>query len=153
MLEQWYNLSEPRMEETLGDRISFRRFVGLGLQDDTPDYSIVSRFGAELEKRGLSESLFKELETQLDEMGLILKEGTLMEATLVEAQVRRPAASAGLGAKSRTDPDADWTRSGRERRSHFGYKVHLGVEAGTGLVRRAALTLAKVYESEVAETW
>ncbi len=81
------------------------------------------------------------------------KEGTLMEATLVEARVRRPAASAGLGAKSPTDPDGDWTRSGRERRSHFGYKVHLGVEAGTGLVRRAVLTLAKVYESEVAETW
>ncbi len=60
LLEQWYNLSEPRMEEVLGDRISFRRFVGLGLQDDTPDYSTVRRFGAELEKRGLSESLFKE---------------------------------------------------------------------------------------------
>ena len=89
----------------------------------------------------------------MDEMGLILKEGTLMEATLVEARVRRPAVSAGLGAKSPTDPDGDWTRSGRERRSHFGYKVHLGVEAGTGLVRRAVLTLAKVYESEVAETW
>ena len=81
LLEQWYNLSDPQMEETLGDRISFRRFVGLGLQDDTPDYSTISRFRAELEKRGLSESLFKELETQLDEMGLILKEGTLMDAT------------------------------------------------------------------------
>ncbi len=67
--------------------------------------------------------------------------------------MRRPPVSAGLGAKSRTDPDADWTRSGRERQSHLGYKVHRGVEAGTGLVRRAALTLAKVYESEVAETW
>ena len=153
LLEQWYNLSEPQMEEALGDRISFRRFVGLGLQDDTPDYSTISRFRAELEKRGLSESVFKELETQLDEMGLILKEGTLMDATLVEAQVRRPQASAGLGAKSPTDPDAEWTRSGRERRSHFGYKVHLGVDAGTGLVRRAVLTPAKVYESEVAETW
>ena len=154
LLEQWYNLSDPQMEEGLGDRISFRRFVGLGLQDDTPDYSTISRFRAELEKRGLSESLFKELETQLDEMGLILMEGTLMEATLVEAQVRRPQASAGLGAKSPTDdPDADWTRSGRERRSHFGYKVHLGVDAGTGLVSRAVLTPAKVYESEVAETW
>ena len=52
----------------------------------------------------------------MDEMGLILKEGTLMEATLVEARVRRPPASGGLGAKSPTDPDGDWTRSGRERR-------------------------------------
>ena len=60
LLEQWYNLSEPRMEEAFGDRISFRHFVGLGLEDDTPDCSTVSRFGAELGKRGLSESLFKE---------------------------------------------------------------------------------------------
>ena len=44
LLEQWYNLSDPQMEEALQDRISFRRFVGLGLQDDTPDYSTISRF-------------------------------------------------------------------------------------------------------------
>ena len=151
LLEQWYNLSDPQMEEALGDRISFRRFVGLGLQDDTPDHSTISRFRGELEKKGLSERLFKELEFQLEELGLVLKQGTLMDATLVEAQVRRPPASEGLGVKSPTDPDADWTRGGRDRRSHFGYKVHLGVDAGTGLVRRAVLTPAKVYESEVAD--
>ena len=78
LLEQWYNLSDPQMEEPLGDRMSFRRFVGLGLQDDTPDYSTISRFRTELSKRGLSEELFKELEAQLDKRGLILKEGTLM---------------------------------------------------------------------------
>ena len=151
LLEQWYNLSDPQMEEALGDRISFRRFVGLGLEDDTPDYSTISRFRTELTRRGLSEELFKELESQLDKRGLILKEGTLMDATLVEAQVRRPPISAGRGAKSPADPDADWTRSHRERRSYFGYKVHLGVDAGTGLVRKAMLTPAKVYESEVAD--
>ncbi len=74
------------MEEALGDRISFRRFVGLGLQDETPDYSTISRFRTELVKHGLSEELFKELEVQLDKRGLVLKEGTLMDATLVEAQ-------------------------------------------------------------------
>ena len=137
------------MEEALGDRISFRRFVGLGLQDETPDYSTISRFRTELSKRGLSEELFKELEAQLDKRGLILKEGTLMDATLVEAQVRRPPVSAGRGAKSSTDPDADWSYTGRGSRTHFGYKVHLGVDAGTGLVRKAVLTPAKVYESEV----
>ena len=108
LLEQWYNLSDPQMEEALGDRISFRRFVGLGLQDDTPDYSTISRFRTELSKRGLSEELFKELEAQLDKRGLILKEGTLMDATLVDAQVRRPPISEGRGAKSSTDPDADF---------------------------------------------
>ena len=50
LLEQWYNLSDPQMEEALGDRISFRRFVELGLQDDTPDYSTISRFRTELSK-------------------------------------------------------------------------------------------------------
>ena len=53
-VEQWYNLSDPQMEEALGDRISFRRFVGLGLQDETPDYSTISRFRTELVKHGLS---------------------------------------------------------------------------------------------------
>ena len=151
LLQQWYNLSDPQMEEALGDRISFRRFVGLGLQDDTPDHSTLSRFRTELDKRGLSEELFKELEVQLDERGLFLKEGTLMDATLVEAQVRRPPVSAGRGAKSSTDPDADWTHTHHGRRSHFGYKVHLGVDAGTGLVRKAVFTPAKVYESKVAD--
>ena len=151
LLEQWYNLSAPQMEEALGDRISFRRFVGLGLQDETPDYSTISRFRTELSKRGLSEELFKELEAQLDKRGLILKEGTLMDATLVEAQVRRPPVSAGRGATSSTDRDAAWSYTGRGSRTHFGYKVHLGVDAGTGLVRKAVLTPAKVYESEVAD--
>ena len=151
LLEQWYNLSDPQMEEALWDRISFRRFVGLGLGDDTPDYSTISRFRAELARRGLSEKLFEELVAQLDRQGLMVKEGTLMDATLVEAQVKRPPTSAGRGAKSATDPDADWSFTGGKRQSHFGYKVHIGVDQDTGLVRKAVLTPAKVNESEVAE--
>ncbi len=151
LLEQWYNLSDPEMEEALGDRISFRRFVGLGLQDDTPDHSTISRFRTALEERGLSEKLFGELGGQLERRGLVLKQGTLMDATLVEAQVKKPPFSEGSGGKSLKDPDADWTRGRRGRRSHFGYKVHLGVDARTGLVRKAKLTSAKVYESEVAD--
>ena len=151
LLEQWYSLSDPEMEEALGDRISFRRFVGLGLQDDTPDHSTISRFRTALEERGLSEKLFDELGNQLDRMGLVLKQGTLMDATLVEAQVKKPPMSAGRGAKSPNDPDADWSGGRPGRRSHYGYKVHLGVDAGSGLVRRAKLTSARVYESEVAD--
>ena len=110
LLEQWYNLSDPQMEEALGDRISFRRFVGLGLQDDTPDHSTISRFRTALEELGLSEKLFEELGAQLERLGLVLKQGTLMDATLVEAQVKKPPMSAGSGAKSPNDPDADWRR-------------------------------------------
>ena len=151
LLEQWYNLSDVQMEEALGDRLSFRRFVGLGLQDDTPDHSTISRFRKELAERGLSERLFAELQAQLEEQGLLVKSGTLLDATLVEAQVRRPSTDAGLGTQSEKDPDADWTRSGGARRSHFGYKLHVGMDWGSGLVRRAELTPAKVAESEVAD--
>ena len=108
LLEQWYNLSDPQMEEALSDRISFRRFVGLGLEDDTPDHSTISRFRSELASRELSERLFNELESQLDKRGLMLKEGTLMDATLVEAQVRRPPRSAARGRIPKTR-----TRTGR----------------------------------------
>ena len=151
LLEQWYNLSDVQMEEALGDRLSFRRFVGLGLQDDTPDHSTISRFRKELAERGLSERLFAELQAQLEEQGLLVKSGTLLDATLVEAQVRRPSPDAGLGTQSEHDADADWTRSGGARRAHFGYKLHVGMDWGSGLVRRAELTPAKVAESAVAD--
>ena len=150
LLEQWYNLSDPQMEEALNDRMAFRRFVGLGFQEDAPDYSTISRFRAALGPE-LSSKLFHELERQLQEKGVVLKRGTLMDATLVEAQVRRPPMDKGRGAKSPTDPDADWTGFQRGRRSHFGYKVHIGVDEGTGMVRTAVFTPAKVYESEVAD--
>ena len=152
LLQQWYTLSDPQMEEALSDRLSFRRFVGLGLEDDTPDHSTISRFRVALEAAGLSERLFEVLTAQLEAQGLMLKQGTLLDATLVAAQVRRPPLAAGRGAASETDPDAAWTQTGRGTRSHFGYKMHLGVDADTGVVRRAVLTPANVYESEVADT-
>lgn len=151
LLQQWYRLSDPQLEEALGDRLSFRRFVGLGLEDATPDHSTISRFRQALEVQELSAPLFTELAAQLDAQGLVLKAGTLLDATLVAAQVRRPPLAAGRGAASTTDPEAAWTQTGRGARSHFGYKVHLGVDEHTLLVRRAVLTPANVYESEVAD--
>ena len=65
--------------------------------------------------------------------------------------MKRPLISLGAGAKSPTDPDADWSYTGGKRRSHFGYKAHIGVDEGTGLVRKAALTPAKVNGSEVVD--
>lgn len=150
LLQQWYNLSDPQLEEALGDRLSFRRFVGLGLQDDTPDHSTISRFRTALGE-ARSAQLFQELAQQLEAQGLILKQGTLLDATLVAAQVRRPPLAAGRGARSPRDPDADWTYTQRGWQAHFGYKVHLGVDQRSGLVRQAVFTAAKVYESEVAD--
>jgi IS5 family transposase len=149
LLQQWYGLSDPGLEETLSDRLSFRRFVGLGPDEGTPDHSTLSRFRKALRERGLDERLMDEIARQLEARGLVVKAGTLMDATLVAAQVRRPSHEAGAGAASPHDADAAWTRKGGN--SHFGYKAHVAVDAGSGLIRRAMLTPAKVNESLVAE--
>ena len=95
LLQQWYSLSDPQMEEALGDRLSFRRFVGLGLADDTPDHSTISRFRAAVDAQGLSARLFEVLAAQLDAQGLVVKQGTLLDATLVAGPGAAPAAGGG----------------------------------------------------------
>src|SRR5436190_10344525 len=83
LLQQWYGLSDPGLEEALGDRLSFRRFVGLALDEGAPDHSTLSRFRKALRERGLDRDLFAEIERQLSAKGLLVKTGTLMDATLV----------------------------------------------------------------------
>lgn len=99
LLQQWYNLSDHHMEKALNDRISFRRFVGLGLQDATSDHSTISRFRSALGEE-TSAQLFRELSRQMEEQGMVLKQGTLLDATIVESQVRRPSLQEGRGARS-----------------------------------------------------
>ena len=148
LLQQWYQASDPAMEEALWERLSFRRFVGLGLQDDAPDHSTISRFRTRLTAAGVAEPLFAAVEQQLAARGMLVKQGTLVDATLVAAQVRRPRGG-GAGAGSPRDPDAAWARRGPHAR--FGYKLHLGVDADSELIRRAMLTPANVNETEVAD--
>jgi transposase, IS5 family len=136
LLQQWYRLSDPGLEEALSDRLSFRRFVGLALADPVPDHSTLSRFRSELSRRGLAERLLAELNRQLDAKGLMVKSGTLIDASLVEADCRRPHKGAPL--EGRSDQDASW--NAMPEKPLFGYKMHLAVDQGSGLVRRAILT-------------
>jgi transposase, IS5 family len=140
LLQQWYRLSDPGLEEALSDRLSFRRFVGLALADPVPDHSTLSRFRSELVRRGLSEPLLTELNRQLEARGLMVKAGTLIDASLVEADSRRP--RQGEPRERRSDPDASW--NAMPEAPLFGYKAHLAVDQGSGLVRQAILTPANV---------
>ena len=149
LLQQWYTASDPAMEEALRDRLSFRRFVNLGWTDGTPDHSTISRFRKALTERGLMEQLFAEVNRQFEKQRLLVKKGTLLDATIVKAQARRPSMEEGRGARSTTDPDAGWTKKGGT--SHFGYKAHLGVDEGSGLIRKAVLTSATVNDTEAAD--
>lgn len=149
LLGRWYQLSDPALEEALADRLSFRRFVGLGLDAPVPDHCTLWRFREQMAQRGLDRAAFEEIGRQLAERGLILKHGTLMDATVVQAQARPPAYDRGAAAGSRCDPDAAWTR--KRGQSFFGYGLHVGVDQGSGLIRTVQLTEASCNESEVAD--
>jgi IS5 family transposase len=152
LLQQWYSLSDPELEEALSDRLSFRRFVGLSLEEEVPDHSTLSRYRAQLAARGLSAQVFAEVNRQLERRGLMVKRGTLIDATLVEASVKPPRdAESTPGEGTELDPDADWTQRKGGGGSHFGYKAHVAVDQGSGLIRKALLTSAKVNDSEVAD--
>jgi IS5 family transposase len=124
----------------LSDRLSFRRFVGLALADPVPDHSTLSRFRSELVRRGLDAALLAELNRQLDSRGLMVKTGTLIDASLVAADSRRP--RKGAPVEGRSDRDARWTAMKDE--PFFGYKAHVAVDRVSGLVRQAVLTPANV---------
>jgi transposase, IS5 family len=154
MLQQWHGLSDPGMEEALLDRVSFRRFCGFSLEAATPDETTLCRFRNALKDAELGEALFAEVARQLDRAGFMLKTGTLIDATLVRCAAKPPPSGStpkDVESRSPLDPDANWTRRGANRTLFFGYKAHIGVDEGSGLIRSRLLTPAKVYESEVAD--
>ena len=146
LLQGWYGLSDPAMEEALADRLSFRRFAGLGLDEAVPDHSTISRFRTLLAERGLAEAAFAEVTSQLDGRGVTIKGGTLIDATVIEAAAEPPRQTGG--GRSAADPDAAWVKRA-DGSARFGYKLHAAVDLGTGIVRRAAVTPANVADVDL----
>jgi IS5 family transposase len=163
LLAQWHGLSDEAMEEALADRQSFRRFAGFDLADGTPDHTTLWRFREALGASGAGDAAFTVVAHQLAVRGLMMKQGTLLDATLVEAQAVAPppppappapeAAANGRPpsrlVRSEADPDAGWTRRGKVR--FFGYKGHVAVDHPSGLIRAQCLTGAEVNETAVAD--
>ena len=90
LLQSLYGLSDADLEHALCDRLSFRRFVGLSLEHHVPDHSTLCRFRNMLVEAGMLETLFAELDRQLDQAGLILRCGTMLDATIIETLAARP---------------------------------------------------------------
>ena len=146
LLQSLYWLSDMEAEEALADRLSFRRFVGLALADAVPDHSTICRFRNLLVERGVLEKLFGELDKQLDKAGLILRRGTMLDATVIETSAAR------LGDnRPSSDPDARFTRRQGKGGSSFGYKAHVGVDEGSGLIRSVVTTPANVNDTVPAD--
>ena len=138
LLQQWYSLSDPGMEEALTDRISFRRFVGLSLADEVPDHSTISRFRAKLGDR--FEQLFVSMNSQFESQGIFIKEGTMLDASFVRSSSK----------KKSVDPEAG-TYGPRKDDNVCGYKMHAAVDRKSGLVRRVIVTKANVNDTTPAD--
>jgi IS5 family transposase len=149
-LQALYDLSDPGLEEALIDRMSFRLFCGFALDRSTPDETTLCRFRNEAVKAGVLQAAFVEVNRQLDAKGLVVRKGTLVDATIVGAASRRPDADASSKPpRLKREPAASFTRKGGK--SYFGYRLHVGVDQGSGLIRRVAFTPAHVNESVVAD--
>lgn len=147
LLQKWHGLSDPALEAALSDRLSFMRFCGLSLEDRTPDHTTLWRFREALAGERM-ERLLAELNRQLEAAGLVVKAGTLIDASLVTSAARRPRLDEAQ--ESPADPQARFGTSNERGRFAFGYKAHGAVDQGSGLVRALVLTPANVQEVAVA---
>lgn len=146
LLQALYGLSERELEAALGDRLSFRRFVGLSIEDAVPDHTTLNRFRNGLAQAGLLEKLFCELDRQLDQAGMILRRGTMLDATLIEAVSAPPTDS-----RPGQDPDAAFAKRSGKPGSTYGYKAHVGVDEGSGLIRSLITTPANINDTTPAD--
>jgi len=147
LLQSLYGLSDAELEAALLDRLSFRRFVGLSLEDEVADHTTLCRFRNLLIEKGLLEKLFAELDRQLDKAGVILKRGTMLDATLIETG----AASPPRGEEEPTDPDAAFAKRSGKPGFTYGYKAHVGVDQGSGIIRSVITTPANVNDTTPAD--
>lgn len=146
LLQSLYGLSDGELEEALADRLSFRRFIGLSLEDAVPDHTTLCRFRNRLVAEGLLEKLFAELDRQLEQAGVMLKRGTMLDATLIETSAARPGQDG-----SATDPDARFVKRQGKPGSVYGYKAHVGVDEGSGLIRSVITTPANINDTTPAD--
>jgi IS5 family transposase len=127
-----YDLSDVRLAEALDDRASFRRFCGFAASEPTPERTAFVRFRAELVRRRLDAKLLRAVVAQLEAKGLVVKSGTLVDATVIKAA-------------SKHDGEAGWNRYARGGPVK-GYKAHMATDEAGGIVRKVAVTPANLHD-------
>jgi IS5 family transposase len=142
-MQQWFNLSDPAMEDGLYDSESMRRFAGVDLgQDAVPDETTILNFRRLLETHHLTAKLFARTNRYLEQQGLLVKSGTIVDATIINAPTSTKNES------GERDPEMRQTKKGNQW--YFGMKVHVGTDQ-RGVVHSAAVTPASVHDSQVMD--
>ena len=134
-MQQWYALSDPAMEDALYEIESMRRFAGLELADDAmPDETTILKFRHLLEKHGLTAKMMNIINDTLAGRGLLLKGGTMVDATIIHAP------PSTKNEQKQRDPEMRQTKKGNQW--FFGMKVHVGADVNSGLVHTVSVTPA-----------
>lgn len=143
-MQQWFNLSDPAVEETLYDSRAMRAFVDIDLgREPAPDETTVCKFRHLLERNELGARVFELVAEHLQQQGLIVSTGTIVDATIIAAP-----SSTKNKAKQR-DPEMHQTKKGNQW--HFGMKGHVGVDSESKLIHSVVATAANVHDSQVLE--
>ena len=160
ILQRYYNVSDDAIEYAILDRLSFMRFLGLGINDAVPDAKTIWLFRDKLTKGHVIEKLFKHLDKQLDKDGIIVHKGKLVDASIVEVPIQRNNREENKSIKEgeipaeweenkllQKDTDAQWvTHNGK---NYFGYKNHVKADSKTKLITGYKVTTASVHDSEM----
>ena len=165
VLQRLFNLSDDQTEFQINDRMTFMRFLGLGLEDKIPDAKTIWLFKDHLSKSNVMEEMFHLFTKQLDEQGMVTHTGTIVDATFVDVPRQRNTAEENKAIKAgnipeewqedtseakhklaQKDTDARWTKKNDE--THYGYKDHAKVDAESKLITDYAVTEASVHDSQ-----
>jgi IS5 family transposase len=142
-LQQWYGLADEALEDAIYDSQSMRIFVGIDLSvESVPDATTLLKFRHLLEEHELTKQIFEEVAALLSERQLLMREGTIVDATIIEA------APSTKNRQKQRDPEMHQTKKGNEW--HFGMKAHIGVDMESGLVHTVTATAANV--ADIAQT-
>ena len=136
-LQQWYNLGDLAIEEAIYDRRSFAQFLGIDLMNHPiPDETTILNFRHLLEKHELAPKIFRLINRHLEEKGLMMKEGTIVDASIINSP------SSTKNKDQKRDPEMSSTR--KNGQWYFGAKVHIGTDMKSGLVHQVAFTTARL---------
>ena len=147
-LQGCYSISDEELEFQVNDRLSFRNF--LDFPENIPDFSTIWRFREEIGDANINDKIWTELDNQIKEKNIFVKEGCIQDASFIIAEPGKQKNSnelRGSSAKTSRSKDGTWTKKGK--RSYFGYKRHIKVRRGSKIIEEIAVTTAKTHDGAI----
>ena len=143
LLQIWFNLSDEGLEDAIYDSYAMRNFVGINfLEEQVPDATTLLKFRHLLEKHNLGEAIFNDIKERLQKAGLMMRGGTIVDATIIHST------PSTKNKEGKRDPEMHQTKKGNQW--YFGAKMHVGADAGSGLIHTVKVTSANVHDLDEA---